>query len=199
MDNPPTTESTQPEALLTDPEFIQASDEFRSHQEGGLKIRHRIGARVNRYFGTPDKRQKRGAEVLKAAVEQLRTTESELSRMRWFAHHFPTLEGFQQAHPVATTWTAVKELLPKLRLKAQSPTRTSLPLNGLKRSMATLSSKLDQLQQELSGDQREDLLKEFRAVVGAAERCLKVKISVDQLSATEDRRQTPAQPRFAAA
>jgi Txe/YoeB family toxin of Txe-Axe toxin-antitoxin module len=89
-----------------------------SHQRADLEVRHRTGQMLNKKFDDPTKRQKRGAAVLKQASERLNIAVSELSRMRNFAHHFPSLDEFVQRHG-AKTWTEVKDLLPALKAEKQ--------------------------------------------------------------------------------
>src|SRR5262245_17738648 len=96
------------QTLLTEKDFNrqlgQLAEKWGKQNGKDLSLRFKTGELLNQYFGPPDQRQKRGEEVLKNTAERLRTTQSELSRMRWFAHHFSDLGDFEQKHPEVKTW-----------------------------------------------------------------------------------------------
>jgi len=87
---------------------------WRRHEERGLELRWTTGQRLNVRLGLPTTRLAHGEEVLKKVAEQLQIAESELSRMRWFAHRFESVTTFREAHPEVRSWSKVKELLPSL-------------------------------------------------------------------------------------
>jgi len=88
---------------------------WQAHHRRGLEVRHQTGLILNRRFGPPTERQAYGEATLKRYSERLGVSESDLSRMRWFAHRFESLEAMRAEHPQVTSWTAVKELLASLR------------------------------------------------------------------------------------
>jgi hypothetical protein len=90
-------------------------EEWRIHSEKSLKIRHKTGKLLNDYIGRPSTRTKRGEGVVETVCEQLRISKSEASRIRWFALLFSSIEDLQERHPEAKSWSAVKDLLPKLK------------------------------------------------------------------------------------
>jgi len=96
---------------------------WRSHEVGGLEVRLKMGAELNKQLGAPTGRQPHGQAVLKEAGKRLGIGESDLSRMRWFAHHFKEgLADFRRRHRDADSWAKVKELLPTLNAtKATKP------------------------------------------------------------------------------
>src|SRR3954454_14997824 len=103
---------------ITREEFLrrlgQLAEKWQARHGAGLEIRHETGKLLNERFGPPTAKQKRGEGVLKEVVERLQVAESELSRMRRFAFHFESVKAQKEKYPEATTWTAVKDLLPRL-------------------------------------------------------------------------------------
>lgn len=93
----------------------QLSKMWQDHHKRGLELRHQTGVKLNERFGPPTARQAYGEANLQRYSETLGVAESDLSRMRWFAHLFKSVEDFRAAHPAETTWTKVKELLARLR------------------------------------------------------------------------------------
>jgi len=91
---------------------------WRDHHNRGLELRHETGLRLNKRFGTPGERQEYGKATLRLYSEKLGVSESELSRMRWFAEHFKSFDDFKTQHSTVATWTKVKVLLAKLRRPA---------------------------------------------------------------------------------
>ena len=79
-----------------------------------VSLRHLTGAKLNTHFGPPTVRQSYGPATLKTHAENLGVAESDLSRMRWFAHHFKSVDDLRGGHPDVTTWTQVKVLLATL-------------------------------------------------------------------------------------
>jgi hypothetical protein len=98
---------------------------WQSHHRRGLDDRHRTGVIINQQFGAPTERQSYRAAKLKNFSKGLGIPTSELSRMRWFAHHFKSVADLKAAHPEVTNWTQVKDLLVTLRhrddVKPESP------------------------------------------------------------------------------
>jgi len=103
-------DTTAGDALLR-----ELSQLWQAHRRCGLVVRHRTGLVLNSQFGPPTERQTYRSAALKDCSKRLGVSESELSRMRWFAHHFESLEALGVEHPKITTWTSVKELLATLR------------------------------------------------------------------------------------
>jgi hypothetical protein len=88
---------------------------WQTKRQRGLEIRHQTGLLLNDQFGPPAKRQAHGGAVLKHYSACLGIAESELSRMRWFAQQFKSLEDLKAEHPDVSMRTQVKELLVSLR------------------------------------------------------------------------------------
>jgi hypothetical protein len=88
---------------------------WQTNRREALEVRHKSGLILNDQFGPPTMRQAHGPAVLKHYSACLGIAESELSRMRWFAHHFKSLADLNANHPEVSMWTQVKELLVSLR------------------------------------------------------------------------------------
>ena len=115
--SPPADADGQPNQL-TGPEkrLLDRLDHiWRQYEARGLTVRHEMGTLLNAQLGLPTQRQPHGQWVLKQVSVRLRIAESELSRMRWFAHHFKTVAGLRRRHPEVRSWTGVRELLPSLK------------------------------------------------------------------------------------
>jgi len=168
------------------------------HANADLDLRRETGAMLNSHFGQPGPKLKRGAEQLKKAAEQLRTTMGDLSRMRWFASHFKSVEDLKGKHPEVTTWTAVKGLLPTLaptgarkgvrpdsgpRMQPSGGKDNSCPAKELKTSLEEVSTKLRKAKKGFSAAEKDDLLKTFRALAKEFEDCLRVRVTVDDAPA----------------
>lgn len=84
---------------------------WKGHHRKGLDTRLRTGGRLNDAFGPPTVRQSYGAATFMGLSKALCVSVSDLSRMRWSAHHFGTLDALKAAHPTVTNWTQLKKLL----------------------------------------------------------------------------------------
>jgi hypothetical protein len=180
------------EAAMTDDEFARQigdlAERWKSLRGSDLELRYDTGKLLNERYDTPDKRQNRGQGVLKDAAAQLGVAESELSRMRRFAHEFESFDDFEQSHPEATTWTDVKAILPKLNQGGTSKTSAPKPsVSRLKGTFTSLTSKLKQAQKSLTADEKKELREAFDGLAEAVKDYLG---SGDQVSA--DSRQPAA-------
>jgi hypothetical protein len=182
---------------ITREEFLrrlgQLAEKWQAHHGAGLEIRHETGKLLNERFGPPTAKQKRGEGVLKEVVERLQVAESELSRMRRFAFHFESVKALKEKYPEATTWTAVKDLLPRLNKpkkgsakgaasRAKRKQAKPVQFGRVKQSLANLSSKLRKAREVLSDDEKKELLAQFRELAEAISDCLKIPVSVGQVS-----------------
>jgi len=95
--------------------FNELSKLWQNHHSRGLKLRHLTGTRLNDRFGPPTERQAYGKATSQQLSEKLGVAESDLSRMRWFAHHFGSVQELKEKHPTVTNWTKVKMLIAQLR------------------------------------------------------------------------------------
>jgi hypothetical protein len=175
----------------------QLAERWRSQHEADLELRHDTGAVLNTRIGPPTERQMRGAEVLKVAAKELGTTESELSRMRRFAHHFPLLNDLRVSHPDVATWTAVKELLPALKPKGQATgqakkgaakstkrkSRKATKLREIKQCLGKLATNLKKIPPDLSDAEKTSLLDQFRDVAKVFQEHLKIQLPTYQMPA----------------
>jgi len=90
------------------------ADLWKYYDRKGLDVRWQAGKVLNDRLGPPTERLEHGQRVLKKVGEELGIAESDLSRMRWFAHYFASVEDFETQHQGKHSWTQVKELLPSL-------------------------------------------------------------------------------------
>jgi len=154
------------------------------HAERDLGTRHRTGALLNERLGPPDRRQPHARRVLKLVAEKLRIAESDLNRMRWFAHLFVDRAALRRGHPDITNWTEFKAELPNLKPaeggKARQPVANPAhpALGGVFRSLANLTSKLDRPAIRPVGEERQKLVDALRRLAEVASRRLKIKVEV---------------------
>jgi len=99
--------------------FTPYVNKWKTHQGADLGMRLETGQAINGFIGGPDKRFMRGAGVVENAADWLGITPGEVSRLRWFAHHFESLEDLKDRYSEATSWAAVKAILPKLNAERQ--------------------------------------------------------------------------------
>jgi len=172
---------------------------WRLLEEDDLALRHETGQLLNERFGDPGNRQENGQEVLKKAAETLLLAQSELSRMRWFAHHFESVEDLKDQYPDSTTWSAVKELLPDLKpkqntngsTKASKP-KSSSALKGITKKLDNLSSVVKEVHSELTSNERKDLLAKFKALLKAVKPWLENQKASDVSKKPQGRRKRSA-------
>jgi len=158
--------------------FRQLAELWRRHHRKGLETRHRTGVLLNERLGPPEEAQAYGRGVLKEAGKVCRIAQSDLSRMRWFAHLFDKLEAFQQEHPGVNSWTEVKELLPRLKPRKggetgdQTATRSRTATGGVTRSLTGLIKKLEGMESIPEGGPGEALRGKLQELIEVAQRCL---------------------------
>jgi len=105
--------------------FQQLSCRWKSSHREDLKLRHFTWLWLNDQHGPPTDRQEYRKGTLKKYKTSLGVGESDVSRMRWFAYEFKSVEDLKAKHPKATTWTKVKEVLAVLRRPKDAPAGTS--------------------------------------------------------------------------
>jgi len=154
--------------------FGQLAKLWQSHRRRDLETRHRTGVLLNERLGPPDEAQAYGPGILKRVGEKCRISQSEISRMRWFAHLFDTLDRFRQKHPEVSSWTEVKALLPDLnprkgdesRGQTVAPSRTAT--GGVTRSLTSLINKLKGMDPVPEGREDEVLREKLRELIEVA-------------------------------
>jgi len=146
-----------------------------------LRMRWDMGLLMNEHLGSPTKRQPHGKAVLKEAARRLGTSQSELHRMRWAAHHFVSPDACQEKHPGTDSWAKVKKLLPSLRQKmkkGRKSSRSTTPNKGiypkLARQVEAISSKLRNSEDTPSPAVEENLRQVFLELFGVANRLFKL-------------------------
>jgi len=156
---------------------------WRSDAERDLGTRHRTGRLLNERLGSPDKRQPHARRVLKMVAGELEIAESDLNRMRWFAH-LADATALRQDHPEITSWTRFKEELTSLKAEygfgARKPSanRSRLALGGFARSLANLTSKLIGLDSRPDDAERAKLVVGLRELAEAATSRLMINVVV---------------------
>src|SRR4051795_8430934 len=81
----------------------QLANLWKTFIKHDFQVRREVGALLNEKLGPPDKRLPHGTQTLKKAASRLEVAESDLSRFRWFAHRFSSVEDFQKQHPRVTS------------------------------------------------------------------------------------------------
>jgi hypothetical protein len=156
--------------------FDLLAELWRDNHRTDLETRHRTGVLLNERLGPPTKGQSYGGEILKEVGEQFKLAQSDLSRMRWFAHHFVDVDRFQQEYPGVDCWTEIKELLPGLKprkggdAKDQPASPSSRALRGVIRSLTRLTGKLRGMKSIPEGKLGEDFRKKLQKLIQATER-----------------------------
>jgi len=98
-----------------DQRFQPLAEQWQAQDKTGLEMRFSLGKLLNEHIGPPTTRTKRGQGVVAKVSESLKTNKFEVSRVRNFANKFKSIADFVEQHPGVTTWSAVKELLPRLK------------------------------------------------------------------------------------
>lgn len=178
--------------LMAPEEFDRALSDiagrWKTHQDQDLGIRHETGVLLNRRLGAPGKRQSRGKEVIKQVAQQLGIDQSDVSRLRSFAHHFESIDDLKRHHPDADSWRKVKVLLPSLTgSKRETSTESPSSARKLMQALETLTLKLKKGVATPSQDEKTELLGKLRELAQAVADCLheSVSIAVEETSSAE--------------
>jgi len=151
---------------------------WQHHRRRDLETRHRTGALLNERLGSPAEAQAYGQGILERVAVVCRIAQSDLSRMRWFAHLFDTLDRFRQEHPGVDSWTEVKELLSRLNPRkggeagGQSVTPSRPATGVVTRSLTGLIEKLRGMESIPEGRQGEALRRTLQELIEVAKCCL---------------------------
>lgn len=126
---------------------------WKQYDRRGLEVRHQTGVALNTSLGPPSKRQRYGVTVLKQVAKGLNLAVSDLSRMRWFAHHFNSISALKGQYPEVSTWTEVKILLVQLGsgTEKQSTAQDNQKKSGAKRLLRHLIRALEAVQKHAVG------------------------------------------------
>jgi hypothetical protein len=107
-----TTGSSTSDLTPEDDQWIDhLADLWKTYEQKGLEVRMEMGDWLNKRLGPPTKRQAHGGHVLQMVEEKLDIDQYTLNRVRWFAHYFESIEGFEKQHPGVTSWTRVREII----------------------------------------------------------------------------------------
>jgi len=163
------------------------ADHWDTHNQADLALRHETGTLLNFYYGDPTKRQSRGEKVMKEAAKALSKTEAELSQLRRFAFHFKSVQAMKRRHPSVTTWTQVRDLLPRLRQRNRGKKtrgRKAAPaqLRLITASLTTLVSALARPKFRPSQEEVEKVVAKFQEVVQAVPAWRPVRIVFTKMS-----------------
>jgi hypothetical protein len=170
---------------------------WKRHQDHGLSTRHMMGKLLNQQYGPPTDKQVRGRRVITLAAMRLGISEPDLSRMRWLAHLFQSIEEMKAKHPGITSWTEFKEQLPNLRNQGSpaesSPTgpgdgsqETPNSGNGrtlkkVERSLTQLAANLREIGASLQKEERGRLIEKLREIGQVLEETLQLRLEVKQM------------------
>jgi hypothetical protein len=188
-DHPKITNGTTNHTTSTSSETFQRELDrlaqcWQAHDRDDLALRHETGAVLNRFYGDPTRRQRRGEGVLKAAAERLGKTEAELSQLRWFAHRFASAEALREQHPNVTNWTQARNLLAELSKggetrKPSTRKASAGRLRPLTRPLDRLTSAFRQLGNDLTEDEKARLRDKLKEFVQAVPDCLRFRLVID--------------------
>jgi len=149
---------------------------WSAFQKQGLDGRHEIGKRLNDRLGPPNKRLPYGGRVLKMVAERTKISQSDISRMRWLAFHFPNLLALWEAYPHCKSWDEFKAILPSLNGKGskehaakQRRTSQGLRFKAIGRLAASLRGKLHEVHQNTEMKLPDQVWSELKALVDAAQ------------------------------
>ena len=160
---------------------------WAKHHGHDLRLRFETGRELNNRLGPPEKRLERYAGVVEALAAELQMHKSELSRMRNFAMRFSSLKAFQMEHSDLTTWSKVKEQLPKWAGEAQgdnataNSTKNAQKMNPIARSLQAVAVHLGDEDLVFSGFERKELLLELERLGDALEKQLHIELTVIEL------------------
>jgi hypothetical protein len=148
-----------------------------------------MGTLLNEKLGPPTERQPRGQQVIKQVAVQLRIAESDLSRMRWLAHRFTSIDELRQQHPEVGTWTQFKELLPDLQ-EREAPSQDvqsgsmpsaprTTPMRQVRRPLVSLAKTIETHAQALRGtEETHILMEELKSLAKVLEDQLHIRLTV---------------------
>jgi len=129
---------------------------WQTHGKASLELRHYTGRCLNALLGLPDKRQEYGAQLIEKVAKAIHVSVSEISRMRWFSHHFKSVEGLVKEHPTLQNWSEAKEVIAEMNTGRRE--KIHKPTSSFIRSLRTLAKKLCAGRNfDLNDDQRKDL------------------------------------------
>jgi hypothetical protein len=194
-----TQDQANEQQLLT--ELKPLAKKWAAHRGKDLALRHKTGKLLNDHLGSPEQRQKRGKGVLKKVAAELNVAVSEISRLRAFAHTFESFADFEGAHPDAKTWDAVKKVIPVVKPQRAEPKAQPSPdgaqppkppkakppkVEALTKSLTELSSRFRKVNPDLDEDKKKALAEAIRAFAKAIPDCLKIRLSVDEVSPADE-------------
>jgi hypothetical protein len=151
---------------------------WQGHRRRDLETRHRTGVLLNERLGPPTEGQPYGLRVLERVGGELRIAQSDLSRMRWFAHLFVGPDRLRQEYPEVNSWARVKELLPGLKPRegGEAGARTATLLRpatgGVTRSLTGLIKKLRGMDSIPEGGRGDAVRGKLRELIEVATDCL---------------------------
>ena len=167
--------------------LTQLAIRWNKHCEEDLALRHETGKLFNLKYGSPATRQTRGHGILKEAAERLGIDMSDISRTRWFANRFQSIQDLKQQHPNVQSWTQVRDLLGRLskdKPAGKSPVvgKAAVPLRKVRSALDTLTASLKALG-DLPDDPkaRNELVEKFQEVVRALPHGLGIRLVVDEV------------------
>lgn len=107
---------------------------------------------------------------------------TDINRMRWFAHYFPTFADFQEQHPEVETWERVKLLIVEFSDKtgneAPAASGSCREVQMVLRSLATITKTFRDSDVTLDEDSSDDLAAGLRKLGRALKNATGFQLSV---------------------
>lgn len=168
-----------------------------------LAVRRETGSLLNARLGSPAERQPRGQSVLKQAADKLHIAESELNRMRWFAHLSQDEKScWGEVPPGSRTWTKFKEILPDLiaaskgnekRKRSSGEGKSPAVVDGLLRLISSATSKLRTDEFTVDETKREKLIEGLQDLLSAVSHATGVRFHLETEAPAGDRNKASAE------
>ena len=114
--------------------LVALEERWFRHRKCGLEIRHEMGKELNDCLGEPSDRPMHDGHLMAAVAKRLKTSMSELYRMRWLAAKFGNVEELFKAHPKCLDWAKFNILLPQLIRDGDGSEKDSNQLQAKTRS-----------------------------------------------------------------
>lgn len=185
----PTTDMSAGDADTMASELLQELQPlWQNHRTRGLEVRHQTGRQLNQRLGSPEKRQKYGCEVVKRICNDLSLNKAEVSRMRWFAHKFGSVEQLAEQHPTVRTWSAVKPLLvqtPSHDGSSETDAKSASQIESVENQLLKIQIFMESIRSSLDDTDRQTLAQDFEKFASAAIEGLGFKVRIERLDTSE--------------
>lgn len=160
------------DAALDDKLVARCREVWSANESRDLEARYELGKLLNGRLGSPGKRLKYGAAVVKKVADDLGIKRPDLTRSRQFAHQFSSFEDFRKREPNCTNWTRVKQALVKPTTKkgASRVTDVNASVEDLRRRVRDVTAILERKEVLLAGSIDNEFAAELKALIEVAGR-----------------------------